>query len=154
MGAVWLVFGSEFRRRWRSWLVLAVLIAVVGGLVLAAAAAGRRTATAFPRFVVAHGYDFYVYNNQPVPGWHVCPESPPSQRSADPPAETDVRTVPTQSTRRPLHQRAAAHGLQAGGEAGRRPDAVPFLPGRGAGVVQPPTGYGVHIGTVIHTPLY
>ncbi len=68
MGAVWLVFGAEFRRRWRSWLVLAVLIAVVGGLVLAAAAAGRRTATAFPRFVTAHGFDVYVYNNQPVPG--------------------------------------------------------------------------------------
>ena len=51
MGAVWLVFRSELRRRWRSWLILVVLIAVVGGLVLAAAAAGRRTATTFPRFV-------------------------------------------------------------------------------------------------------
>ena len=68
MGAIWLVFGAEFRRRWRSWLVLAVLIAVVGGLVLAAAAAGRRTATAFPRFVTAHGFDVYIYNNQPAPG--------------------------------------------------------------------------------------
>ena len=68
MGAVWLVFGAEFRRRWRSWLVLAALIAVVGGLVLAAGAAGRRTATTFPRFVTAHGFDVYVYNNQPVPG--------------------------------------------------------------------------------------
>jgi len=67
LGAVWLVFGAECRRRWRSWLALAVLIAVVGGLVLAAAAAGRRTATAFPRFVAAHGFDVYVYNNQPVP---------------------------------------------------------------------------------------
>ena len=43
-----LVFGTEFRRRWRSWLILVVLIALVAGLVLAAAAAGRRTATAFP----------------------------------------------------------------------------------------------------------
>jgi len=68
LGAVWLVFGTEFRRRWRSWLVLAALIAVVGGLVLAAAAAGRRTATTFPRFVTAHGFDVYIYNNQPVPG--------------------------------------------------------------------------------------
>jgi hypothetical protein len=68
LGAVWLVFGAELRRRWRSWLVLAGLIAVVGGLVLGAAAAGRRTATAFPRFVTAHGFDVYIYNNQPVPG--------------------------------------------------------------------------------------
>ena len=52
MGAVRLVFGAELRHRWRSWLMLVILIAVVGGLVLAAAAAGRRTATAFPRFVV------------------------------------------------------------------------------------------------------
>ena len=68
MGAVWLVFGAELRRRWRSWLILVVLIAVVGGLVLAASAAGRRTATAFPRFVAAHGYDFSVFNLTPVPG--------------------------------------------------------------------------------------
>jgi len=62
-----LVFGAELRRRWRSWLILVVLIAVVGGLVLAATAAGRRTATAFPRFVAAHGFDVYIYNNKPVP---------------------------------------------------------------------------------------
>ena len=68
MGAVRLVFGAELRRRWRSWLILVVLIAVVAGLVLAAAAAGRRTATAFPRFVASHGYDVYIYNQKPVPG--------------------------------------------------------------------------------------
>ena len=73
MGAVGLVFGAEFRRRWRSWLILAVLIAVVAGLVLAAAAAGRRTATAFPRFVAAHGYDVYIYNNTPVPKLSTLP---------------------------------------------------------------------------------
>ncbi len=68
MGAVRLVFGAELRRWWRSWLILVVLIAVVAGLVLAAAAAGRRTATAFPRFVASHGYDVYIYNQKPVPG--------------------------------------------------------------------------------------
>jgi len=67
VGAVWLVFGAELRRRWRSWLILVVLIAVVGGLVLAASAAGRR-ATAFPRFVAAHGYDVSVFNFTPIPG--------------------------------------------------------------------------------------
>ena len=68
LGAVLLVFRSEFRRRWRSWLILVVLIAVVGGLALAAVAAGRRTASAFPRFVATHGYDVYIFNNHPVPG--------------------------------------------------------------------------------------
>jgi ABC-type lipoprotein release transport system permease subunit len=62
-----LVFRSELRRRWRSWLILVVLIAVVGGLALAAVAAGRRTASAFPRFVAAHGYDVYIFNDKPLP---------------------------------------------------------------------------------------
>ncbi len=62
------MFCTEFRRRWRAWLILVVLIVLVGGLVLAAAAAGRRTASAFPRFVAAHGYDFDIFNLQPLPG--------------------------------------------------------------------------------------
>ena len=68
MGAVLMVFRAELRRRWRSWVILVVLVAVVGGLALAAVAAGRRTASAFPRFVAAHGYDVYIYNSEPVPG--------------------------------------------------------------------------------------
>jgi hypothetical protein len=63
-----LVFRTELRRRWRSWLILVVLIAIVGGLALAAVAAGRRTASAFPRFVAAHGYDVYIFNDTPLPG--------------------------------------------------------------------------------------
>jgi hypothetical protein len=62
-----MVFAAEVRRRWRSWLVMAALIALVGGLVLFAAAAGRRTASAFPSFVAAHGFDAAVYSNQPLP---------------------------------------------------------------------------------------
>jgi len=62
-----MVFGAEVRRRWRSWLVMAALIALVGGLVLSAATAGRRTASAFPNFVAAHGFDAAVYTNQPLP---------------------------------------------------------------------------------------
>jgi hypothetical protein len=61
-----LAFRAELRRRWRSWLAIALLISVVGGLVLAAAAAGRRTESAFPQFVAAHGFDTLVYSIQPV----------------------------------------------------------------------------------------
>jgi hypothetical protein len=67
MGALRLLFRAEFRRWWRSWLVLATLIAVVGGVVLAAAAAGRRTDSAFPRFLAAHGFDAGVYSMGPAP---------------------------------------------------------------------------------------
>ncbi len=74
LGPVGLVFRAELRRRWRSWLALAGLIALVGGLVLGATAAGRRTATAFPRFVASHGYDYGVVNTQPMPRLAKLPE--------------------------------------------------------------------------------
>jgi hypothetical protein len=67
VGFVGLAFRAECRRRWRSWLAIAVLISVVGGLVLSAAAAGRRTESAFPQFLAAHGFDAIVYANQPQP---------------------------------------------------------------------------------------
>jgi len=67
LGAVRLAFRAELRRRWRSWLAIALLISLVGGLVLAATAAGRRTESAFPRFIAAHGFDALVYTAQPVP---------------------------------------------------------------------------------------
>jgi hypothetical protein len=67
LGAVRLAFRAESRRRWRSWLAIALLISLVGGLVLAATAAGRRTESAFPRFIAAHGFDALVYATQPVP---------------------------------------------------------------------------------------
>ncbi|MGH3163199.1 MAG: FtsX-like permease family protein [Streptosporangiaceae bacterium] len=67
MRAVWLVLAAEFRRRWRSWLLLGLLVAVASGFVLASTAAGRRTDSAFPRYVASHGYDAIVYTVQPLP---------------------------------------------------------------------------------------
>jgi hypothetical protein len=64
--ARWLILRSEFRQRWRSWLALAALIGLVGGLVLAFAAAGRRTASAFPRYERQYGYDSFVYSTTPI----------------------------------------------------------------------------------------
>jgi hypothetical protein len=55
VSAVLVIFRSELRRRWRSWVILVVLVAVVGGLTLAAVAAGRRTASAFGQ-VVWHAF--------------------------------------------------------------------------------------------------
>ena len=67
MRAVWLVLVAGFRRQWRSWVLLGLLIAVASGFVLASAAAGRRTDAAFPRYVTSHGYDAIVYTVKPLP---------------------------------------------------------------------------------------
>ena len=67
-----LMLQTGTRHRWRSWLALTLLTAVVVGLVLAGAVTARRTATAFPRFEAAHGYDAFFYSAGPVPGSRPC----------------------------------------------------------------------------------
>ena len=74
MRAVWLVLVAGFRRQWRSWVLLGLLIAVASGFVLASTAAGRRTDAAFPRYVVSHGYDAIVYTVKPLPTLGSDPE--------------------------------------------------------------------------------
>ena len=61
MPAIWVVFRAELQHWWRSWLALTLLVAIVGATVLGAVAAGRRTASAFPRFLDRYGYDVQVY---------------------------------------------------------------------------------------------
>ena len=51
MGSVWLALRAELRARWRPVAALAVLLGVIGGVVLAAAAGARRTDTAYPRLL-------------------------------------------------------------------------------------------------------
>jgi ABC-type lipoprotein release transport system permease subunit len=69
-----MVFWSEARyRRW-SWLALALLVALVSGVAMAAAAAGRRTSSAFPRFTAVYGYDTVAYAFKPLPGLPRLPE--------------------------------------------------------------------------------
>ena len=67
LAVVRLLFRAELRQRWRSWLLLALLVALVGGLVLAGIAAGRRTAAAFPAYLRVHGFDIIVYSATPQP---------------------------------------------------------------------------------------
>ncbi len=50
MPAMWLVSRGLIRRRLRSIVALVVLIGVVGGVALSAAAGARRTATSLERF--------------------------------------------------------------------------------------------------------
>lgn len=61
MAGVWRIVRAEARRRHRSWILLAALLALVGGTVLAGAAAARRTESAFPDYEARYGYDAVVY---------------------------------------------------------------------------------------------
>jgi FtsX-like permease family len=66
--SVGMVFLAQLHHRWRSWLAISFLISLVGGVVMAAMAAGQRTDSAIPRFVAAHGFDAEVYSILPAPG--------------------------------------------------------------------------------------
>ena len=61
-------------RRWRGWVSLCLLAGLLSGLVLAAVSAGHRTATAFPQFVAAHGYDALVISAAPMPALATLPD--------------------------------------------------------------------------------
>jgi ABC-type lipoprotein release transport system permease subunit len=67
VGLIVMVLRGRFRRHWKSWLALSILVAVAGGFVLTTASAGHRTADAFPGFVARHGYDVIVYNGRKLP---------------------------------------------------------------------------------------
>ncbi len=156
MGAVRMLFGTELRRRWRSWLILVVLIAVVAGLVLAAAAAGRRTATAFPRFVAAHGYDVYIFNQKPVGGLSRLPGVSSVTSIANPASDQPTCTCTTRTINpsnfyinelSPTSLRRVVKLV-----AGRMPaESSPYDVLASFTLQQ---DYGVHIGSVIHAPLY
>ncbi len=155
MGAVWLVLRAEFRRRWQSWLILAALIAVVGGLVLGAAAAGRRTATAFPRFVTAHGYDFIVFNLTPVRGLAMMADVS-SVTTSEEPFNGDLVCACGSGIN---NANVSFLGLSPAGldrvtklVAGRLPDQS--SPDQVLASVNLEQDFGVHIGTVVHSQFF
>lgn len=51
MAAVWFQVRADARRRWRAWLLLAVLASLAGAAVMASLAGARRTDSAFDRFL-------------------------------------------------------------------------------------------------------
>jgi hypothetical protein len=151
-----LVFGAELRRRWRSWLILVVLIAVVAGLVLAAAAAGRRTATAFPRFVASYGYDVYIYNQKPVPGLSRLPgvssvTTIGNPASGQPSCVCSTRAIsPSNFYINEMSPSALRRVVKL--VAGQMPaESSPYDVLASFTLQQ---DFGVHIGSVIHAPLY
>ena len=53
---------SQLRHRWRSWLVLTLLVGIAGGLLIGAAAGARRTASVYDRLVNESGaFDYGIY---------------------------------------------------------------------------------------------
>jgi FtsX-like permease family len=144
---------SGLRNRWRSWLALSLLTALVVGLVLAGAATARRTATAFPRYEAAHGFDSFFYSVDPVPG----AASLPSVASS-----VDVRTpaggAPQCACLRPINDDDFSLEEVPPGQLGEISKLVAgSLPDQSDPsqvlASQNLEADGVHIGTVLHVPL-
>ncbi len=154
LGAVRLVFGAKLRRRWPSWLAIVILISVVGGFVLAAVAAGRRTESAFPRFVAAHGFDADVYAIRPLPELARLPEvvsaaelygpdnSGPTCECTHPINPTDFGVIVASPRGRTLFKLISGH----------LPDPSALDQALASFTLQ--QDYGVHLGSIIHVPFY
>ena len=155
MAALRLLLRAMFRQRWRSWLLLSLLIALVCGLVLAGAATGRRTVSAFPRFKAAHGYDAFLITLAPAPKLAASPEV----ASATPVGAVGTGT-PTCACSRPMNGSAVSVFEVAPRDlpsvvklvAGRMPDQSD--PHQVLASISLQQDVGVHIGTVFHVPLF
>ena len=149
-----MAFRAKLRHRWRSWLAMAVLVSVVGGLVLAAIAAGRRTEAAFPQFVAAHGFDSDEYATRPVPKVAELPgvtsatelvspySGQPTCACTHPINPTDFGVIYSPPARRSPFKLVS----------GRMPD--PSSPDQVLASFTLQQDYGVHLGSVIRVPFY
>ena len=136
-------------------MVIAVLVSVVGGFVMAGIAAGRRTDAAFPRFVAAHGFDTTVYslNTQPEPSiarlasvasvtTAVGPDNGRPSCDCTRPINPSDFSVIALTRGRPIWSLVA----------GRLPD--PRSPDEVLASVSLHEGAGVQVGSVLHVPFY
>jgi hypothetical protein len=154
LGAVSFVFRTELRRRWRSWMILAILISIAGGFVIAATAAGRRTESAFPGFVRAHGFDVIVNASKPEPKIAKLPGVTSATELV-----FAVNGQPTCDCTHPINGSDLYVGVVSGrGEppfklvSGHMPDRS--SPDQVLASFTLQQDDGVQLGTVIHVPLY
>ncbi len=154
MEAVRLILRAAFRRRWRSWVALASLVAVVGGVTLGAAAGGERTAQAYPNFLRLHGFDWMVATQAPMDLGAVAGVTSVLE------APNALNGVPTCRCARPINANAL-NIVSVGSGSLRR--LVNLVSGRMPNPSNPhevlasftlQRDNGVHIGTVIRMPLY
>jgi len=144
---------ASFRHRWRSWLSLCLLIALVSGLTLAATAAGRRSDSVFARYEAVHGYDAFLYAIKPIPKIATLPVVETST-----PVGLPTSGTPTCACSRPINfddfgvfevpPTQLTHMVKL--ESGRMPDQSD--PDQVLASFTLAQDDGVHVGTVIHVP--
>lgn len=142
-------------RRWRGWVSLCLLAGLLSGLALAAVSAGHRTATAFPQFVAAHGYDALVISAAPMPALAKLP----GVASATPMHQFAAGT-PTRACARPINP---AYFNLSGVAPSDLPRMVKLVAGRMPNQNSPDQvlasfrmqqDIGVGVGILIRVPLY
>ena len=142
MGSVGMVFQAQLRHRWRSWLAITILISLVGGVVMAAAAAGQAHRRGHPevrgsprlrRRGLLHPART---GDRPTARGHIGhARDRPRQRPAEVRLHPSDRSV---QLRGGHPQDRRERGLQSG----VGPTAGSFEPPRGGGLVHAPTRRG------------
>ena len=149
-----MLLSTGARQRWRSWLALTLLIALVVGFVLAGVQTARRTATAFPRYEAVHGYDAFVYSVNTIPNPSALPDVTAvvhlgSTGGGVPGCDTCTNQI--NSNDFSIQEVAPAQLTQlAKLESGHWPDQSDPRQVLASESLAP---LGVHIGTVLHVPL-
>ena len=105
---------------------------------LTAAVAARGTATAFPRYEAAHGYDSFMYAVKPLPKIATLPEVASSTQVQLPTGGNPTCSLfPPHQQQRLQRLRGAAEESAAHGQAGGGQDARRVGPRSGVGVGRP-----------------
>ena len=156
-GAAVMVLRGRRRKFWKSWLALSVLVAVTAGFVLAAIAAGQRTAAAFPGFRARHGYDLIVYSLKPMPQLardrHVTSVTPVTAPFTGQPACRPACTTPIDATNLLVNEvRPADLSRMTTLLSGRLP--VQSRPDEVLASFTLAQHNGVRVGSVISVPVY
>lgn len=154
MGAINRALAAEWRRRWGSWVALSLLIALVGGCVMAGAVAARRTSSAVPDFVQRYGADVGIYSSASQAGFtHLA--GAPAHVGADVPAYVNANV-------RVGAKFIPSNDISLFGTAGTGAhEFFKLLSGRWpTGPHDVVVGFslqqltGIRLGSVIHVPLY
>lgn len=148
-----LMLRAGLRHRWRAWLALALLTALVVGLVLAGAQTARRTATAFDRFEAAHGYDAVTYGSEPAQGLGtlapIAKTTTVLFAGGAPPTCDGCRLVTTNDFAvQEVPPRSLGHFVKL--VAGRMPNQADASEVLASSDLVP---FGIHVGSVLHLPL-
>jgi hypothetical protein len=134
--------------------VLIALVGIVGGLVLAFAAAGRRTADAFPAFERQYGYDSFVYSQNHV-NWTSLPEVQSATEIESPPNGNPTCSCSTQLTSNNFsvwHVAPSALDHFVKLESGTWPDQT--APDQVLASFNLAHDFHAHVGSVIRVPFY